>query len=179
MSRIGNQPVGIPSGVSISVKDSILTVKGAKGELNQFFHPEVSFDIQAKEVVVSRVDNSKKAKSMHGLYRKLLDNMVCGVSKGFTKALVINGVGYRAEMNGKNLLLSLGYSTQIEYVIPNGATVAVEGNNKVVVSGIDRAIVGQVAAEIRGLRPPEPYKGKGIKYDAENIRRKVGKTGTK
>ncbi|MDC7219850.1 MAG: 50S ribosomal protein L6 [Spirochaetales bacterium] len=179
MSRIGNKPVGIPSGVSISVKDNVLTVKGSKGELTQSFHPEVSFDIQEKEVVVSRVDDSKKAKSMHGLYRKLLDNMVTGVSTGFQKALVINGVGYRAEMKGKNLLLSLGYSTQIEYVIPEGATVAVDGNNKVVVSGSDKAIVGQVASEIRSLRPPEPYKGKGIKYEDETIRRKAGKTGTK
>jgi large subunit ribosomal protein L6 len=179
MSRIGNKPVGIPSGVSISVKDDILTVKGAKGELQQQFHSEVSFDIQEKEVVVSRVDDSKKAKSMHGLYRKLLDNMVTGVSAGFQKALVINGVGYRAEMSGKNLLLSLGYSTQIEYVIPEGAAVAIEGNNKVVVSSIDKAIVGQVASEIRSLRPPEPYKGKGIKYEDENIRRKVGKSGKK
>jgi len=179
MSRIGNKPVGIPSGVSISVKDNVLTVKGSKGELQQPFHPEVSFDIQDKEVVVSRVDDSKKAKSMHGLYRKLLDNMVTGVSAGFQKSLVINGVGYRAEMKGKNLLLSLGYSTQIEYVIPDGAAVAVDGNNKVIVSGIDKAIVGQVASEIRGLRPPEPYKGKGIKYEEENIRRKVGKTGKK
>jgi large subunit ribosomal protein L6 len=179
MSRIGNKPVGIPSGVSISVKDSVLTVKGAKGELKQQFLSEVSFDIQEKEVVVTRVDDSKKAKSMHGLYRKLLDNMVVGVSKGFEKALVINGVGYRAEMTGKNLLLSLGYSTQIEYVIPEGTTVAVEGNNKVVVSGIDKAVVGQVASEIRNLRPPEPYKGKGIKYEDETIRRKVGKSGVK
>ncbi|MBN2625775.1 MAG: 50S ribosomal protein L6 [Spirochaetales bacterium] len=179
MSRIGNKPVGIPSGVSISVKDNILTVKGAKGELQQQFHSEVSFDIQEKEVVVSRVDDSKKAKSMHGLYRKLLDNMVTGVSAGFQKSLVINGVGYRAEMVGKNLLLSLGYSTQIEYVIPEGAAVAIEGNNKVVVSSIDKAIVGQVASEIRSLRPPEPYKGKGIKYEDENIRRKVGKSGKK
>lgn len=179
MSRIGNQPVGIPSGVSISVKDSVLTVKGSKGELTQAFHPEVSFDIQEKEVVITRVDDSKRAKSMHGLYRKLLDNMVTGVTKGFERALVINGVGYRAEMSGKNLLLSLGYSTQIEYVIPEGASVAVDGNNKVIVSGIDKAIVGQVAAEIRNLRPPEPYKGKGIKYEDEMIRRKVGKTGVK
>ena len=179
MSRIGNQPVGIPSGVSISVKDSVLTVKGSKGELNQFFHPEVSFDIQEEKVVISRKDDTKRSKSMHGLYRNLLNNMVTGVSKGFEKALVINGVGYRAELNGKNLLLSLGYSNQIEYVIPDGAAVAVEGNNKVVVSGIDKAVVGQVAAEIRGLRPPEPYKGKGIKYEDENIRRKVGKTGVK
>ena len=179
MSRIGNKPVGIPSGVSISVKDNVLTVKGAKGELTQEFHPEVSFDIQEKEVVVSRVDDTKTAKSMHGLYRKLLDNMVTGVSTGFSKALVINGVGYRAEMTGKNLLLSLGYSTQIEYVIPEGAAVALDGNNKVVVSGIDKAVVGQVASEIRSLRPPEPYKGKGIKYEDENIRRKVGKSGVK
>lgn len=179
MSRIGNQPVEVPAGVSISVKDSILTVKGAKGELTQPFTPQVSFDIKEKEVVVSRIDDSKKSKSMHGLYRKLLANMVTGVSKGFQKSLVINGVGYRAELVGKNLLLSLGYSTQIEYVVLDGASVAVEGNNKVVVSGMDKAIIGQVAAEIRALRPPEPYKGKGIKYEDENIRRKVGKTGVK
>lgn len=178
MSRIGNLPVAIPGGVQISVAGNILSVKGSKGELKQEFKPEVSFDIKEKEVVVKRIDDSKIAKSMHGLYRKLLENMVIGVSAGFQKALIINGVGYRAELKGKSLLMNLGYSTQIEYVIPEGVTVTPEAN-KVTVSGIDKAVVGQVAAEIRGLRPPEPYKGKGVKYETETIKRKVGKTGAK
>ncbi|MBB6482221.1 50S ribosomal protein L6 [Spirochaeta isovalerica] len=177
MSRIGKMPVTVPSGVTVTVKENVITVKGAKGELTQDFQPEVSFDIKDGEVVVNRVDDSKKAKSFHGLYRNLLNNMIIGVSAGFTKTLVINGVGYRAELKGDTLMMNLGYSTTIEYVVPEGVTVAVEGNNKVTVSGIDKAKVGQAAVEIRGLRPPEPYKGKGIKYENEVIRRKVGKTG--
>ncbi|MBN2657913.1 MAG: 50S ribosomal protein L6 [Spirochaetales bacterium] len=177
MSRIGKMPVTVPSGVTVTVKENVITVKGAKGELSQDFQPEVSFDIKDGEVIVNRVDDSKKAKSFHGLYRNLLNNMIIGVSAGFTKTLVINGVGYRAELKGDTLMMNLGYSTTIEYVVPEGVSVAVEGNNKVTVSGIDKAKVGQAAVEIRGLRPPEPYKGKGIKYDNEVIRRKVGKTG--
>jgi len=177
MSRVGKMPVTVPSGVTVTVKENVITVKGAKGELSQAFQPEVSFEIKDGEVVVNRVDDSKKAKSFHGLYRNLLNNMVIGVSAGFQKTLVINGVGYRAEIKGDTLLMNLGYSTTIEYVVPEGVTVAVEGNNKVTVSGIDKAKVGQAAVEIRGLRPPEPYKGKGIKYENEVIRRKVGKTG--
>jgi len=177
MSRIGKMPVTVPSGVTVTVKENVITVKGAKGELTQDFQPEVSFDIKDGEVIVNRVDDSKKAKSFHGLYRNLLNNMIIGVSAGFTKTLVINGVGYRAELKGDTLMMNLGYSTTIEYVVPEGVSVAVESNNKVVVSGIDKAKVGQAAVEIRGLRPPEPYKGKGIKYENEVIRRKVGKTG--
>ena len=178
MSRIGLKPVTVPKGVTIAVNNNILTVKGAKGELTQPFEPEVSFDIKDDSATVSRKDDSKRAKSMHGLYRKLLENMIIGVSQGFSKSLVINGVGYRAEVKGKSLLLNLGYSTQIEYVLPEGITAAVEGS-KVTVSGISKEIVGQAASEIRGLRPPEPYKGKGIKYETEHIRRKVGKSGVK
>ncbi len=178
MSRIGLKPVAVPTGVTVTVKDNELTVKGAKGELKQTFLPEVSFDIKDGEVVVSRKDDSKRAKSMHGLYRKLLANMVEGVSSGFSKALLINGVGYRAEVSGKSVLFNLGFSTQIEYVLPEGITAAVEGN-KVTVSGISKEVVGLAASEIRGLRPPEPYKGKGIKYETEHIRRKVGKSGVK
>jgi len=179
MSRIGNKPVTIPKGVTVSVDKSVLKVKGTKGELVQDFRPEVTFDLKDSEVIVNRINDSKVAKSMHGLYRKLLENMVTGVSTGFTKALVINGVGYRAEMSGKSVLFNLGYSTQIEYQAPEEVSLSVDGNNKVIVSGMDKSIVGQVAAEIRMLRPPEPYKGKGIRYEDEAVRRKVGKSGAK
>ena len=177
MSRIGKMPVTIPAGVTVAVKENIISVKGSLGEVFQDFLPEVSFEIKDGEVVVSRKDDSKRAKSMHGLYRNLLNNMVIGVTKGFQKTLIINGVGYRAELKGDTLFMNLGYSTTIEYVVPEGVTIATEGNNKVVVSGIDKAKVGQAAVEIRSLRPPEPYKGKGIKYENEIIRRKVGKSG--
>ncbi len=179
MSRIGLQPVIVPKGVTVTVENNILKVKGGKGELTQSFVPLVEFSVNEGEILVSRKSESKQAKSMHGLYRSLLNNMVVGVSQGYSRNLVINGVGYRAEAKGKILLLNLGYSTQIEYEVPEGVQVAVEGNNKVSVSGIDKTLVGQVAAEIRGLRPPEPYKGKGIRYENENVRRKVGKSGVK
>lgn len=178
MSRIGLKPVTVPKGVTVSVKDNILTVKGSKGELTQPFEPEVSFEIKGDMATVSRKDDSKRAKSMHGLYRKLMENMITGVTTGFSKALIINGVGYRAELKGKSLLMNLGFSTQIEYVLPEGITAAVEGN-KVTVSGMSKEVVGLAASEIRGLRPPEPYKGKGIKYETEHVRRKVGKSGVK
>ena len=179
MSRIGIQPVIVPKGVTVTVNENVLHVKGNKGELTQSFEPLVSIAVNGGEVQVSRANESKQAKSMHGLYRSLLNNMVAGVSQGFLKTLIINGVGYRAEVNGKILLLNLGYSNPIEYEIPDGVQLNVDGNTKVVVSGIDKALVGQVAAEIRKLRPPEPYKGKGIRYDNENVRRKVGKSGVK
>jgi large subunit ribosomal protein L6 len=178
MSRIGLKPVSVPKGVTVAVKDNILTVKGAKGELTQAYEPEVSFELKGDSAIVSRRDDTQRAKSMHGLYRKLLENMVEGVSTGFSKSLVINGVGYRAESRGKSLFLNLGFSTQIEYVLPEGVSVTSEGN-KVTVSGISKELVGLVASEIRGLRPPEPYKGKGIKYETEHVRRKVGKSGVK
>ena len=177
MSRIGKMPVTVPAGVTVTVKENVISVRGAKGEMSQDFQPEVSFEIKDGEVFVSRINDSKRAKSMHGLYRNLLNNMVTGVTKGFQKTLVINGVGYRAELKGDTLLMNLGFSTTIEYMVPEGVTIATEGNNKVIVSGIDKAKVGQAAVEIRSLRPPEPYKGKGIKYDDEIIRRKGGKTG--
>ena len=179
MSRIGLKPVTVPKGVTVTVENNTLKVKGGKGELTQVFDPVISFDVKEGEILVSRANESKPAKSMHGLYRSLLDNMVIGVSQGFTRSLVINGVGYRAESKGKTLLLNLGFSNQIEYEIPEGVNIDVEGNNKVAVRGIDKALVGQVAAEIRKLRPPEPYKGKGIRYENENVRRKVGKSGVK
>ena len=180
MSRVGNQPVALPAGVSVTVDDNVLVVKGVKGELRQDFRPEVSFEVDREEIRVKRASEDKVAKSLHGLYARLLANMVTGVSRGFQKVLEINGVGYRAEqLTDGNLLFSLGYSTQIEYVAPEGVFLAVEGNTRVVVSGIDKAAVGKVASEIRGLRPPEPYKGKGVKYADEKIRRKAGKSGKK
>jgi len=163
----------------VTANNELLTVKGPKGELTQDFSSLVSFDIKEGEVVVSRANDSKSAKSFHGLYRNLLNNMVIGVSEGFKKTLEINGVGYRAEAKGKSVIFSLGYSTLIEYVVPADVTIDLPKNTVVEVSGIDKAKVGQAAAEIRSLRPPEPYKGKGIKYSDEYIQRKVGKTGVK
>ena len=173
MSRVGNQAIALPAGVSVAVNEQMVVVKGVKGELQQEFRPEVSFEIDKQQVRVKRIDDSKIAKSMHGLYARLLANMVKGVSVGFQKALEINGVGYRVELRDSNLLFNLGYSTQIEYVAPEGIQFSVEGNTKVLVAGIDKAVVGKVASEIRGLRPPEPYKGKGVKYADEVIRRKA------
>ena len=180
MSRIGKLPVANPSGVKFSSDGGILTVEGPKGKLTQVYEPYVTFKTEGNEVIVSRIDESKEARSRHGLYRKLLKNMVVGVTDGYTTVLVINGVGYKAELKGTNvLLLSLGYSTQIEYMIPEGIKMSLEGPTKIIVSGIDKQRVGQVCAEIRSLRGPEPYKGKGIKYEKETIRRKVGKSGVK
>ncbi|MBN2619403.1 MAG: 50S ribosomal protein L6 [Spirochaetales bacterium] len=179
MSRIGRKPVTVPKGVVITAKDEVLTVKGPKGELTQDYSSLVSFDISEGEVIVNRANDTKPAKSFHGLYRNLLNNMIIGVSEGFKKTLEINGVGYRAEIKDKSIIFSLGYSTLIEYVIPEGVTINCPKNTIVEVMGIDKAVVGQAAADIRGLRPPEPYKGKGIKYSDEFIQRKVGKTGVK
>lgn len=179
MSRIGRKPVTVPKGVVVTAKNELLTVKGPKGEMTQDFSPLVNFEINEGSVTVDRKNDSKPAKSFHGLYRNLLNNMVIGVSEGFKKTLEINGVGYRAEPQGNSVIFSLGYSTLIEYVVPEGVKVECVKNTVVEVTGIDKAKVGQAAAEIRSLRPPEPYKGKGIKYSDEHIQRKVGKTGVK
>jgi len=179
MSRIGRKPIDIPSGVKLEAKDGLIKVEGPKGALTQDYKPNVNFSIEGTQVVVSRIDETKPSKSYHGLYRNLVQNMVIGVTKGFEKVLQINGVGYRAEVSGKSLLLNLGYSTQFEYVIPEGIAINVENNTKISVTGIRKDQVGQVAAEIRSIRPPEPYKGKGVKYADETIRRKVGKSGVK
>lgn len=179
MSRIGKMPVIIPQGVTVTVSDDRVTVQGPKGTLSQAYVPLVEFTMEDGQCVVTRKNDSKKARAFHGLYRKLLANMVVGVSEGFSRTLVINGVGYRAEAQGKSVVFNLGYSMPIEYPIPEGLTITADGPNKVTVSGISRERVGQVAAEIRSLRPPEPYKGKGVKYEDEVIARKVGKAGIK
>jgi large subunit ribosomal protein L6 len=179
MSRVGKLPVNVPAGVKIETAGNVLTVQGPKGILKQPYSPLVTIHIEGQVASVTRNDESKQAKSFHGLYRNLLNNMVIGVTNGFAKTLVINGVGYRAELRGKTLALNLGYSNSVEYVIPDSVSIEVEGQNKVTVKGIDKVAVGQVASEIRSIRPPEPYKGKGVRYENEFVRRKVGKSGIK
>lgn len=179
MSRIGRLPVAIPAGVTVSVADgNVVTVKGPKGTLVRTFVPELTIEVKDNEVLVSRPNDLKREKSLHGLTRTLIHNMVEGVSNGFSKTLEVNGVGYRAVKQGKKLTLSLGYSHPVEMEDPAGIETVVEGN-VITVKGIDKEKVGQFAAEIRDKRRPEPYKGKGIKYADEIIRRKEGKTGKK
>ena len=179
MSRIGRLPVAIPAGVTVSVADgNVVTVKGPKGTLVRTFVPELTIEVKDNEVLVSRPNDLKREKSLHGLTRTLIHNMVECVSNGFSKTLEVNGVGYRAVKQGKKLTLSLGYSHPVEMEDPEGLETTVDGN-KIIVKGISKEKVGQYAAEIREKRKPEPYKGKGIKYADEVIRRKVGKTGKK
>ncbi|MDR1800417.1 MAG: 50S ribosomal protein L6 [Lachnospiraceae bacterium] len=180
MSRIGRQPIVIPAGVTVDVTSSNqVTVKGPKGSLVRTLPLEMEIKVEGAEVKVSRPNDLKKMKSLHGLTRTLVNNMVVGVSTGFEKALEINGVGYKVAKAGKKLTLNLGYSHPVEMEDPEGIETVVEGNNKITVKGIDKEKVGQFAAEIRDKRRPEPYKGKGVKYANEVIRRKVGKTGKK
>jgi large subunit ribosomal protein L6 len=179
MSRIGNKPIDLPKGVKVNFAGSLLSVEGPKGKLTQTYDPKIAFAAEGNLIVVTRSDEEKPTKAKHGLYRNLLNNMVLGVSEGFKRSLVINGVGFRGEVKGNVLIMNLGYSNQIEYMIPAGIQIAVEANVKITVSGISKEKVGQVASEIRGLRAPEPYKGKGIRYEDETIRRKVGKSGVK
>ncbi|MDR3334398.1 MAG: 50S ribosomal protein L6 [Treponema sp.] len=179
MSRIGKIPVKVPKGVKVTFQDEVMTVEGPKGKLTQAYHPVITFEGQGDEIVVGRVNEEKQTRAFHGLYRNLLNNMVVGVSTGFTRTLIITGVGYRAEVRDKVLSMSLGYSTDLFVGIPDGLSVAVEPGGKVVVSGVDKQQVGEFAAQVRKLRLPEPYKGKGIRYEDEHIRRKVGKSGVK
>ncbi|HCU29417.1 MULTISPECIES: 50S ribosomal protein L6 [unclassified Sphaerochaeta] len=176
MSRIGKLPITVPQGVKIAVTDGVVHVEGPKGKLTCPTRSEVVVTIKGTEVKVAPRDESKEANAFQGLYRQLINNMVEGVSKGFSRTLLINGVGYRADLKGNLLTLNLGFSELFEVVIPQGITATVENPNKVVFSGIDKQLVGQTCAEIRSLRGPEPYKGKGIRYDNEVIRRKAGKT---
>ncbi len=179
MSRIGKLPVAIPAGVTVEIKDNVVKVKGPKGTLERTFAKEITIKEEDGHLVVTRPNDNKKEKSLHGLSRALLFNMVEGVSNGYEKKLEINGVGYRAAKQGNKLVLSLGYSHPVEMVDPEGITSVLDGQNIIKVQGIDKEKVGQYAAEIRSKRKPEPYKGKGIKYSTEVIRRKVGKTGKK
>jgi len=179
MSRIGRLPVKIPKGVKVSVADGRVLLESPKGKFIQEFSAEVSVKVEGDTVVVTRADDSREAKSRHGLYRNLLKNSLVGLSDGFSRTLLITGVGYKAEVKGKSLFLTLGYSTPIEYPVPPGIVMEVEANTKIVVKGADRQQVGQIASEIRSFRPVEPYKGKGIKYENEYVRRKVGKSGIK
>ncbi len=180
MSRIGRMPIAIPAGVTVDIaENNKVTVKGPKGTLERVLPAEMEIKLEGNTVTVSRPNDLKKMKSLHGLTRTLLNNMVVGVTTGYEKKLEVNGVGYRAAKNGKTLNLSLGYSHPVDMVDPEGIEVVVEGQNIIIVKGIDKEKVGQYAAEIRSKREPEPYKGKGIKYVDETIRRKVGKTGKK
>lgn len=179
MSRIGRSPVQIPDKVKIDVQDgNLVTVEGPKGKLTQALHPEMQIEMEEGVMMVKRPSDSQAHRSLHGLTRALLNNMVVGVSTGFSKTLQIEGVGYRAEMNGKVLVLNVGYSHPVNFDPPADVQFVVENRNKtIIVSGIDKQVVGEIAAQIRKQRPPEPYKGKGIRYNDEVVRRKAGKTG--
>ncbi|MCL1936654.1 MAG: 50S ribosomal protein L6 [Defluviitaleaceae bacterium] len=180
MSRIGKQPVVIPGGVTVNLEENnLLSVKGPKGELVRRLVSEINISVEENQIVVSRPSDLKRFRALHGLTRTLIFNMVEGVTTGYSKTLEINGVGYRAAKAGNKLNLTLGYSHPIEMIDPEGILTTVEGTNKIIVSGIDKEKVGQYAATIRTKRPPEPYKGKGIKYSDEKIRRKAGKSGKK
>ena len=180
MSRIGKKPVIIPANVTVEIaQGNVVTVKGPKGTLTYGFHPDMILKQEGNVLIVDRPDEEHEHKSLHGLTRTLLNNMVVGVEKGYTKELEVNGVGYRAEKKGTQLVMRLGFSHEVIMDEIPGITVEVPSPNKIIVRGIDKQVVGQYAAEVRGKRPPEPYKGKGIKYTTEVIRRKVGKTGGK
>ena len=179
MSRIGKMPIAIPAGVTIDIaENNTITVKGPKGTLTRVLSPDMEIKVEGAEVVVNRPNDLKRSKSLHGLTRTLINNMVIGVTQGYEKSLEINGVGYKAAKEGKKLVLSLGYSHPVNMMDPEGIESSVD-NNKIIIKGIDKEKVGQYAAEIRDKRRPEPYKGKGIKYSDEVIRRKAGKTGKK
>ena len=180
MSRIGKKPVMIPANVTVTVADgNVVTAKGPKGTLTQTLHPDMLIKVDGNTVIVERPDEEHLHKSLHGLTRTLIANMVEGVEKGYSKELEVNGVGYRVEKKGTQLVMRLGFSHEVIMDEIPGITVEVPNPNKIIVHGIDKQVVGQFAAEVRGKRPPEPYKGKGIKYTTEVIRRKVGKTGAK
>ena len=179
MSKVGKLPVAIPAGVTVNVANGLISVKGPKGELKQSFHDEIEIKVEGTEVVLTTKNNAKQTNAYHGLYRSLINNMVKGVTDGFTKTLVITGVGYRAEVKGKELVMNLGYSSDYIAIIPDGLTVVATPDGKLTVTGIDKQLVGEFCSQVRKLRKPEPYKGKGIRYETEVIRRKVGKTGVK
>ena len=177
MSRIGRMPITVPAGVDVKIDGTTVTVKGPKGTLTQEIHPDMIIEREGAEILVKRPSEQKEHKALHGLTRSVLNNMVIGVTEGFKKELEINGVGYRAQKQGKKLVLNLGYSHPVEMDEIDGITIDVPDQNKIIISGPDKQIVGAFAANVREKRPPEPYKGKGIKYVEEHIRRKEGKAG--
>jgi len=178
MSRIGRMPVTVPKGVTVDVQGNTVNIKGARGQLSRSFDPDMSIKLEDSQIVVGRPTDQRRHRALHGLTRALLNNMVLGVSQGFSRILTIEGVGYRAEMQGTNLVLHVGYSHPVLVEPPPGIAFAVEKGNQVLsISGIDKEMVGEMAARIRRVRPPEPYKGKGIRYQGEYVRRKAGKAG--
>ena len=177
MSRIGRKPINIPAGVTVTVDANVVSVKGPKGTLTQKFHPNMNIAVEGNEILVTRPNDDKENRSLHGLTRTLIHNMVIGVTEGFKKELDVNGVGYRVQKQGKNLVMNLGYSHQVIVPEIEGITIECPSANKIVVSGADKQMVGQFAAEVREKRPPEPYKGKGIHYTGEFVRHKEGKAG--
>ena len=180
MSRIGRMPINVPAGVEVSIGEgNVVTVKGPKGTLTKTMHPAMNIACDAGVITVTRPNDEKENRSLHGLTRTLINNMIVGVTEGYKKELEVNGVGYRVEKKGKTLVMKLGFSHDVNVDEIDGITIEAPSNNKIIISGIDKQVVGQFAAEVRGKRPPEPYKGKGIKYANEVIRRKEGKTGGK
>jgi large subunit ribosomal protein L6 len=179
MSRIGKKPVQLPDKVQFAQKGDMITVKGPKGSLERQLHPAVELEVNDNVINVKTDTSNKKNVAFQGLFRSLISNMVTGVTKGYEKQLILSGIGYRAEVKGNNLVLNVGYSNPVDFPLPDGITAAVENNTKITLSGIDKEILGQAAANIRDLRPPEPYKGKGIAYADERIIRKAGKTAGK
>ena len=178
MSRVGKKPIPIPKDVKVDLRGDLLTVKGPKGELSRRIHPEVNVITDKEQIVISVNDEKKSSKSLHGLFRALINNMVTGVTSGFEKVLEIVGVGYRVELTGRTATFHLGYSHPIRFELPEGIDARIE-RTKIALGGIDKELLGKTAAEIRSFRKPEPYKGKGIRYEGESVRRKAGKTGAK
>ncbi len=177
MSRIGKKPIEIPQGSEVKLEEGLITAQGPQGTLSYTIPSGIGVDIQEKQIVITRASDQKRHKALHGLVRSLINNVVIGVATGFAKTLEIQGIGYRVTKQGNALTLAVGYSRPVDFVAPEGITLDVEGQNKIIVKGADKQLVGQVAADIRSIRKPEPYKGKGIRYSGEVIRRKVGKTG--
>ena len=177
MSRIGKQPIPIPSGVDVKIDGQAVTIKGKNGELHREVHRDMRVALDNGEIIVTRPSDRPSHRALHGLTRSLLANMVIGVETGFKKTLEMHGVGYRVQQMGKNIQLAVGFSHTVDVEAPKGITFEIEGNDKIIVSGSDKELVGQISAEIRKVRPPEPYKGKGIRYEGERVRRKAGKAG--
>ena len=177
MSRIGKQPISVPADIKIDIKGQIISVSGKKGNLKRKILPELEVSMKDQEIIVNNRDNSKRTNAFRGMTRSLINNMVIGVNEGFKKTLIVEGVGYKVNISGKTLTLNVGYSNPVEFLIPEGIQINVDGTNKIIVESIDKELLGLTTAKIRQIRKPEPYKGKGIRYDDEHIVRKVGKAG--